>query len=227
MSRSSNDTPAQHTRDGRASARDGSGRRHTYRIAADDEERSRRRTRRAIERAAVRPHAVTPRSWGLDARRWRIWRNGTLTGDVNVGGSRVIGGNRRLNRTRRLGEESGDADQVRQDSGSGTVRGPHRARLWLACRFVVHRAHRAQPMPARALIRRVCRGHPQRDGYECDCPDLAEQPDCRERPEHPTQTRHQGNLIPRKRSLSISPSDQIPPSRRAPIRSLRERPSTY
>jgi hypothetical protein len=134
---------------------------------------------------------------GLDARwRW-IWRNRTLTGDVNVGGSSALGRSWWLNRLRRLGDESGVTNQSRQDGGFGTVRGLQGARPGSAGRFVMHRAYRANAVAARAPRRmRVCRGNPQRDGHERHGPDLAQQPDGRDRHEDPTQMRHQRDLIP-------------------------------
>ena len=143
------------------------------------------------------PHALTPRD-GLDARRRRIWGNGTLAEDMNVDGSDGFSGCRRLNRVRRLGDQSGSACQRRQDSSVGTVRRLHGARRRTAARLVaMHRAHGTWAMSARAFhSMRVRGGDPQCDGYERDGPDLAQQPDGRERHESPTQMGHQRDLIP-------------------------------
>ena len=177
------------TRDGRASANERGCRRTPGRC--QHAERRRRRTRHISERAAVGPHAVTPRELGLDARRRRIWWEGTLTDDEHVRGSRVVGENRRLNRACRLSDESGRLGQGGQDGSTGSVCGLHRTRRRSTDRIVVHRAGRAGAMSAGAFGRMwVAGAEPQGDRYKRHRPDLTEQPDRGKWSEHATQMRH-------------------------------------
>ena len=145
------------------------------------------------------PHATRSPSFHADGlgARWRwIGRNRKLTDDMNVGSAEVFGGTRRLNRVRRLSEQSGGADQGRQNGSTATVRRLYRARRRSAARLVVHRAHGARAMAARAFRRmRVGSGDPQGDGCKRDRPGLAGQPDDRDGSEDPTQMRHQEHVI--------------------------------
>jgi hypothetical protein len=126
-------------------------------------------------RTAARGHSARV---GLGAGRRRIWWNGSLAGDLNVGGTKLAGAARRTNRERRLGDQTGHADRRTEDGRFGTGRSPHRAGRRLTSWLVVHRAHGACTVSARALRRmRVCRGDPQGDGHERHRADLAAQPD--------------------------------------------------
>lgn len=140
-------------------------------------------------RLAARGHSA--RVVGLDARRWWIRWNRTFTYNVNVEGSSACGKKRRFNRAPGLGDEASRADQGIEDSRPRIVRGLHGARRRVAGRLVMHQAHGARTVPAGALPRmRVDSGGPQRDGYERHRPDLAEQPDRRDRGEHPAHMGH-------------------------------------
>jgi hypothetical protein len=188
--------------DGRASASHGRRLPRTRWIAAEHVERS-RGLRDGSSNAQPSGRTRSLHRFGLDARRWRIWRNGTLAVDASVGGSSVAGRLRGLNRVRRFGDRSGRAGQVRQDGSSGIVRGLHGAGCRPAGRFVVHRAHGVGAVAASALRRmRVCRGDPQRDGHERHRSDLAAQPNRRDRRERPTQVRHR--CKPYRPELSVS-----------------------
>jgi len=135
---------------------------------------------------------------GLDPRRRRIWWTRTFTGDVNVERSSARGRNGGLNRVRRLRDESGRPDQRLEDGSAGAVRSLHRTPGRLPARLVMHRAHGrlAMAVTARAFLRmRIRSTEPHRDRYERHRPDLAEQPDRRERREHPAQMWHYQNTL--------------------------------
>jgi hypothetical protein len=156
---------------------------------AEHAKHSRPHARPTHSRPAARGHFA--REMGLEARGRRVGRNGTLTGDLNVGGSGMSGWKRRLDRACRLGDKAGHTDQGRKDRRSGTVRRLHGAWRRSTGRLMVHRAQGAGFVAAGALDRvRVRRSDPQRHGYKDDGPDLAEQPDRRDRREHPPQMHH-------------------------------------
>lgn len=145
-------------------------------------------------------------------RRW-IRRDGTPTGDANIGICMVCRCVRRPDRDRRLRKKSMNAGHCGEDRVSWAVGGLHGARGRSPRRLMVHRAHRARTMSAGALtgmrIRRTC---PLRDRHERHGPDLAEEPDRRQRTEGTTQMRHEHTLAPTCSGCQTSPGRGPGPS---------------
>jgi hypothetical protein len=134
------------------------------------------------------------KTMGLNARRRRIWRNGTFTSDVNVGWADAHRGNWSDERRCRFGYQANGADERREHRRAGLIRRLHRAvAVWVTGRFVtVHRTHRVCPMSAGALGRLRIRGtDPPRDWHACNRDDLTRQPTGSQRHDRATQTRHQ------------------------------------
>jgi len=127
----------------------------------------------------------------LEARRRGIWRDGTLGCDVIVRDANRCDHAIRTDGDGELGDRVAHGGQRSDDSrfapigcpqhtGASTIHGP-----------VVHRAHRADVMTTRTFGVRIRRGDPQRYRRKRQRPDLATQPNRRQRGEHATQLRHQ------------------------------------